>query len=105
MPSLAPSVHRKSWPGAPGGFFAAEAAGLRWLAQARASGGAAVVEVVDVGDDHLDLRRVVPARPTDAAAEDLGRALAQTHAAGAAAFGSPPEGWSGDAWMGASPAQ
>ncbi|MGI3781891.1 MAG: hypothetical protein ACRYG2_14055, partial [Janthinobacterium lividum] len=45
--------------------------------------------------DRLDL-----ARPTAAASEDFGRALARTHAAGAAAFGSPPEGWEGDGFIG-----
>jgi fructosamine-3-kinase len=92
------SVHRKSWPGAPAGFFEVEAAGLRWLAEAE--GGATTVAVLDVAVDHIDLARLVPGRPTPETAEALGRGLARTHAAGAAAFGAPPPGWSGDAWIG-----
>jgi fructosamine-3-kinase len=98
--SHAPSVHRKSWPGAPAGFFAVEAAGLRWLAEAEAAGGATVVAVHDVADDHIDLDRLVPGRPTPEAAQALGRGLARTHAAGAESFGAPPPGWTGDAWIG-----
>jgi fructosamine-3-kinase len=98
-----PSVHRKSWPGAPAGFFEAEAAGLRWLAEAEAAGGAATVAVEAVAADHIDLERLTPTRPTREAAEALGRALARTHAAGAAAFGAPPPGWSGGAWIGRQP--
>jgi fructosamine-3-kinase len=54
----------------------------------------AVVGVRAVDDEHIELDRVVPANPTARAAEDLGRALAITHAAGAAAFGAGPSGWS-----------
>ena len=90
-------VHRKSRAGAPPGFFACEAAGLRWLA---AAGGAPVVEVLDVGPDHLDLVRLHPVRPDAAAARAFGAALARTHDAGAAAFGSPPDGWGADGWFG-----
>ena len=54
----------------------------------------AVVGVRAVDDEHIELDRVVPATPTARAAEDLGRALAITHAAGAAAFGAAPPGWS-----------
>ncbi|WP_392543811.1 fructosamine kinase family protein [Oryzobacter telluris] len=74
-----------------------EAAGLRWLAQAH---GARVVEVLEVGPTHLDLRRLEPAAPTPAHAEALGRGLARTHAAGAPAFGAGPPGWEGDGWLG-----
>jgi fructosamine-3-kinase len=101
--SPSPAHHRKSWSDAPSGFFEAEAAGLRWLAQAQPDGGARVVEVCDVGPDHIELTRLRAARPTSAAAEALGRGLAVTHGAGAPAFGSPPPGWTGDAWIGRQP--
>ncbi len=89
--------HRKGSAAAPPGYFAWEAAGLRWLADA---GGAAVVDVVDHGPDHLDLALLTPAPPTVAAAERLGRGLTATHAAGAAAHGCGPPGWEGDGWLG-----
>ena len=95
-----PGRHRKQWASAPRGYFAWEAAGLRWLAEARPTGGAAVVEVLGHGEHHLDLAAVVPATPTTEAAEALGRGLAATHAAGAPAFGSGPPGWVGDGWLG-----
>jgi len=91
------TVHRKSRQDAPAGFFACEAAGLRWLA---AAGGVPVVEVLDVADDHLDLVRLHPVPPDAAAARAFGRGLARTHDAGASAFGAPPDGWSGDGWFG-----
>ncbi|HEX5967107.1 MAG TPA: fructosamine kinase family protein [Intrasporangium sp.] len=97
------TVHRKTRADAPEGYFRAEAAGLRWLAQAEPDGGARVVEVLDVGAHHIDLRRLSPAPATPAAAADLGRALAITHATGAASFGEPPSGWRGDAWIGRQP--
>jgi len=95
-----PAAHRKESAAAPPGYFAWEAAGLRWLAQARAAGGAAVVDVLDVDLHHLDLARLVPAPPTRDAAERLGRGLAATHAAGAPAHGCGPPGWDGDGWLG-----
>jgi fructosamine-3-kinase len=84
-------------PSTPPEYFAVEAAGLRWLA---AAGGAAVVAVREVGHHRIVLDRLETARPTDAAAEAFGHALARTHAAGAPAFGSPPEGWEGDGFIG-----
>ncbi len=90
-------VHRKSSPSAPAGYTAWEAAGLRWLA---ATGGASVVTVLDEGPRHLDLERLDPAPPTAEHAAALGRGLAATHAAGATAFGGPPDGWTGDGWLG-----
>jgi fructosamine-3-kinase len=83
-------------------FFAVEAAGLRWLASA-GSGAARVVGVVDVSPDEIILERVTPTRPTHDAAVAFGRALAVTHAAGAEAFGAPPDGWSGDGYIGRQP--
>jgi fructosamine-3-kinase len=79
-----------------------EAAGLRWLAEARAEG-ALVVEVVEVKDRELTLPRLVSAPATVEAAADFGRRLSGTHDAGAEAFGVPPEGWTGDGWIGTEP--
>ncbi|WP_019137317.1 fructosamine kinase family protein [Cellulomonas massiliensis] len=90
-------VFRKGRAGAPAGYFAWEAAGLRWLADA---GGAPVVRVVALGDDHLDLERLEPVAPSRPAARAFGAALARTHDAGAPAFGSGPEGWRGPGWFG-----
>lgn len=89
-------VHRKSRPGAPADFFAAEAAGLRWLAEA----GAPVVEVLDVGTDHIDLRKLRHASPDALSAREFGAALARMHAAGADAFGAPPAGFTGTTFIG-----
>jgi len=94
------ATFRKARAGAPDGFFACEAAGLRWLGEATAAGGAPVVEVLDVADDHLDLVRLTGAPPTRAAAAAFGRALARTHDAGAPAFGSPPPAWGRDGFFG-----
>jgi fructosamine-3-kinase len=91
-------VFRKGSASAPAGYFRWEAAGLAWLA--KAPGGAPVAEVLDVGERHLDLRRLTFVNPDPVAAEALGGALARTHDAGAASFGSPPEGWSGDGFLG-----
>ena len=91
------SVFRKQAAGVPDGYFAWEAAGLRWLA---AAGGVTVVEVLDVGAEHLDLARLESARPVPSQVEAFGRALAATHDAGAPAYGSGPEGWQGDGFFG-----
>jgi fructosamine-3-kinase len=85
-------VFVKTRTGAPPGFFAAEAASLRWL---RAAAGAAVPDVLEVAAERLVLEWISPGTPTAAAAEDLGRALAATHAAGAPAYGGPAPGWIG----------
>lgn len=100
MSSALAGVHRKTWRAAPPGFYAAEAAGLAWLAEAESCGGARVVRVRAVGDDFIDVDALESTRPSRAIAEDLGRAIAATHAVGAPAFGAPPDGWSGDAWIG-----
>lgn len=91
-------VHRKASTRAPAGYFAWEAAGLRWLAQA--PGGVPVVRVLGVGRDYLDLARLDTAPPTRLAAQRFGEGLARTHLAGAAAYGSPPGDWSGDGFFG-----
>jgi fructosamine-3-kinase len=86
--------------GAPAGFFDWEAAGLRWLAAATASGGAAVVPVRQVAAERIVLGRIEQAPATAAAAAAFGHALAATHASGADAFGAGPPGWSGDGFIG-----
>lgn len=71
----------------PQGFFAAEAAGLRWLAEPEA---VPVVDVVDFGDDHLRLERLEEVAPDAGAAREFGRGLARLHDAGAPGFGWSP---------------
>ena len=95
MPS---PTFRKAGDNAPLGYFPWEAAGLRWLSAA--PDGADVVQVRVVGEDFLDLERLVPTAPTRVQAEAFGAALARTHASGADAYGSPPDGWPGDGWLG-----
>jgi fructosamine-3-kinase len=73
-------------------FFETEAAGLRWLAEARA---AAVPEVIAVLPDLLVLEWVDQAEPAAAVAEGFGRDLAATHQAGADTFGAPWVGYIG----------
>lgn len=82
---------------APAGFFAAEAAGLRWLAEA---GGARIARVLEVSERRIALERVAETRPDAAAATAFGAALAATHDAGASAFGAAPPGWTGDIFIG-----
>jgi fructosamine-3-kinase len=80
------SLFAKSLPGAPGGLFASEARGLAWLASA--PGGPPVPDVVAVTDELLLLDWVEPGEPAPTSAEQLGRALARMHAAGAPGFGA-----------------
>jgi fructosamine-3-kinase len=94
------ATFRKERRGAPSGYFEWEAAGLRWLAAVEQDGGAAVVPVLEVGDHHLDLRRLTPTAPTAEAARRFGAGLARTHAAGAEAYGAGPPGWTGDGFFG-----
>jgi fructosamine-3-kinase len=89
------SLFAKTWPGPappPDGFFAAEAAGLRWLAE---PGAVAVPGVVVVLDDLLALEWVAPGPATPEAAARFGRELAALHRAGAVAFGAPWPGFIG----------
>lgn len=53
-----------------------------------------------VRPDGIDVERLDHAAPTTRAAEELGRRLAATHAAGAEHFGSPPADWTGDGFIG-----
>ena len=78
------------WPGSagqlsPGPGFAAEASGLRWLADA----GAAVPGVLAVAEDFLAIDWIETSAPEARAASCFGRELAALHAAGAEAFGAP----------------
>ncbi len=92
----------KRRPGAPPGFFDVEAAGLAWL-RAAGEGAARVVGVREIGADYIVLDRLTAAKATPVAAEEFGRALSATHAAGAAAFGQPPDYWTGDGFIGRQP--
>ena len=82
--------------------YPVEAAGLTWLAAAGPDA-ARVVDVVAVSPERLVLRRLTPAAATQRTAADFGAALAATHASGAPAFGSPPQGWIGDGYIGTQP--
>jgi fructosamine-3-kinase len=77
---------------APDGFFETEAAGLAWLAE---SGGVPTPEVLAADRDCLILRWIEPGRNSPDAAAALGRALAATHAAGAASYGGERDGFIG----------
>jgi len=72
---------------APDGFFAAEAAGLRWLAEPDV---VPVVEVLEHGPDFLRLHRLRETGPDAEEAAAFGRALAGLHDAGAPGFGWSP---------------
>ncbi len=67
----------KTRPHAPADFFAVEAAGLRWLAEA--DGGARVPEVLAESDDCLVLSWVESGRPSADIVEGFARRLAATH--------------------------
>ncbi len=85
------SALMKTRPQAPDDFFPTEARGLAWLAEATGSGGVHVPEVLAVEADCLILQWVESVRPSVDAAEQFGRALAVTHAAGASGFGTEDE--------------
>ena len=90
------SVFAKSLPDADlenlPGFFAAEAAGLRWL---RSAGAVAVPEVLVELPSLLALEWIESGPPSAAAAERFGRELANLHRAGADGFGAPWRGYVG----------
>ncbi|WP_157553522.1 fructosamine kinase family protein [Jiangella gansuensis] len=88
------TVFVKTRPGAPAGFFAAEAAGLRRLGAAR--NGVPVPRVLGYDDHHLALEWVATGVPSVQAAERLGRDLAATHRHGAEVFGCAD----GNGWIG-----
>jgi fructosamine-3-kinase len=88
----------KQHPGAPDGYFAWEAAGLRWLSSV--VGGVPCAEIVAVDATSLTLRRLSSVTPTPEAAHEFGARLAVTHDAGAPAFGAGPDGWDGPGFFG-----
>jgi fructosamine-3-kinase len=83
-------VFAKTLSGAPSGFFTAEAAGLRWLADAVTVTGrtAPTPTVLGVADELIVLEWVDHGRPSLGAAEQFGLELAATHRFGAAVFGA-----------------
>ncbi|MFJ7771291.1 fructosamine kinase family protein [Streptomyces sp. NPDC097107] len=84
------------------GAARAEAAGLRWLADART----VRVPAVRGGDERwLVTARVAEGRASAGAAVRFGRDLAALHAAGAPAFGAAPPGGPKDAYIGLAPMQ
>ena len=72
------------------GAFAAEANGLRWLAEAAA---VPVPEVLAVGPEALVISMIPPGPATPEAAFAFGTDLARLHAAGADGFGAPWPGF------------
>jgi fructosamine-3-kinase len=72
------------------GAFAAEANGLRWLAEAVA---VPVPEVLAVGPEALVISMIQPGPATPEAAFQFGTDLARLHAAGADGFGAPWPGF------------
>ncbi|AKE39805.1 fructosamine kinase family protein [Corynebacterium camporealensis] len=74
----------------------AEAAGLEWLGEATH----AVVQVLELEDYQIGTEKVREVAPTADAAREFGAELARMHAAGAPAFGAPPEGWEGKNFIG-----
>ena len=73
-----------------GAAFAAEANGLRWLAEADA---VPVPEVLAVTDAALVISMIPPGHATPSAAFRFGAELARLHAAGAGDFGAPWRGF------------
>ena len=76
--------------GAVAAAFAAEANGLRWLAEAAA---VPVPEVLAVGPEALVISMIPPGPATPEAAFGFGTDLARLHMAGAASFGAPWPGF------------
>ncbi|MEV6342018.1 fructosamine kinase family protein [Actinoplanes sp. NPDC051851] len=88
------SLFAKTWPSppAPDGMFTSEAAGLRWLGEARA---VAVPEVIVALPELIAMEWVEPGEATRPQAEAFGRGLARTHRGGADTFGASWPGWIG----------
>lgn len=77
---------------APPGFFAAEAAGLAWLAEAQT---VAVPRVLEVDQHHIAMTQVFEGQASPQMAQAFGRQLAHMHAAGSERFGAPWAGFIG----------
>lgn len=77
-----------------------ERRGLEWLAEVEESGGVRTCRVLDATPEGLTLERIPEASPQRRDAEEFGRALAATHAAGAPAFGAGPPWWEGPGLQG-----
>jgi fructosamine-3-kinase len=77
-------------PGTVAAAFAAEANGLRWLAEA---GAVPVPEVLAVGPGALVISMIPPGRSAPEVAFGFGTDLARLHAAGADGFGAPWPGF------------
>jgi fructosamine-3-kinase len=92
----------KTLENAPSGLFAAEAAGLAWLAEANA---VPVPEIIAAADDLLVLEWIEPGLPTTDGMAAFGQQLAQLHAAGAPAFGASWPGFVGSLPVSNEPAQ
>lgn len=99
LPGLMMAFTKRA-PGAPADYFSWEVAGLSWLRQAD---GADVVDVLEVGREHLTLERLEQRSPTPDQVERFGVDLFRTHSAGAPSFGCGPPGWVGDGWIGRAP--
>jgi len=92
------TVYAKTRAGAPTGLFAAEAAGLRWLAAASALPVPTVLAVAEGPDDDppvLVLPWIQPHRHGPRDEEALGRGLAMLHRAGAPSYGFNGPGFIG----------
>ena len=70
---------------APPGEYAAEAAGLQWLAE---PGALRTPRVLDVDEGYLALEWIAPGRISGEGEQEFGRGLAATHTTGAPGFGS-----------------
>jgi fructosamine-3-kinase len=79
------------------GEYAAEAAGLRWLAEPNAL---RTPRVLDVDDGYLALEWIEPGRMGAEGEEQLGRGLAATHLAQAPGFGAFADACTGGAGSG-----
>ena len=82
----------KHWADAPTGFFAAEANGLRWLADTHT---VAIPDLVGHDESSIAVALIGHGPPSATGAESFGRALASLHQCGADSFGAPWPGFIG----------